>query len=523
MKKTVIILMLLTVISKLLGFGRDLVLSYFYGTSNISDIYLISLTIPTVLFAVIGKGIASGFIPLYTRIQRQEGGERANQFTNNLVNLVLIICTVIFMLGLFFTDSIVNLFASGFEGETLKLTVSFTRISLAGVYFVGLNYVYTAFLQVKGVFIAPTLMGIPANLIFIGSIIVSAYTNIYFLAVGALIALFSQYFLLIIYGYKSQYKYQFKLDIRDKNIRKMMVLAVPAIVGTSVAQINLLIDRTLASMLVVGGIAALNYASTLSVVIIGIFVLSISTVLYPKISKICAENKMDELKVVLSGAIGAVNVMVMPAIVGLMIFVEPIVELLYGRGQFDSQAIALTSSALFYYSIGIIGLSHREILTNTFYSLQDTKTPMINATGAMGLNIVLNFVFSSFMGIGGLALATSVSSIVGTLLLLISLRKKIGTLGLKDIAVSFMKIVIASLIMGALSWFVYGLLLTHLSLEVALLLSIVLGAIVYIVLIYLLKVKEMNTILFDIQEKFIRKKRRQPLRIFLNVKGGTHN
>jgi putative peptidoglycan lipid II flippase len=489
-----------------MGFGRDLVLSYFYGTSNISDIYLISLTIPTVLFAVIGKGISSGFIPLYTRIEGKDGSIKANQFTNNLINLVLIICTIIFMLGMIFTDSVVKLFASGFEGKTLELTIQFTRISLAGVYFVGLNYVYTAFLQIKGVFIAPTLMGIPANLIFIGSIFVSSFTNIYVLSVGALLAIFSQFFLLFIYGYKSKYKYQFKLNIKDENIRKMMKLSLPAILGTSVAQINLLIDRTLASMLAVGGIAALNYASTLSVVIIGIFVLSISSVLYPKISKISAENKMDELKIVLSGAIGAVNVMVLPAIVGLMIFVEPIVEFLYGRGQFDEHAIVMTSGALFFYSIGIIGLSHREILTNTFYSLQDTKTPMINAAGAMGLNIVLNFVFSSFMGIGGLALATSVSSIVGTWILLVSLRKKIGTLGLKDIVFSFVKILIASLIMGALSRFIYGLLLNRLGLTSSLLLSILIGAIVYIILIYLFKVKEMNIIIFDIKERFTRQK-----------------
>src|SRR3954453_18739530 len=101
MKKTVIILMLVTIISKFLGFGRDIILSYFYGASNISDIYIVSLTIPTILFAVIGKGIAAGFIPLYTRIESKEGTEKANQFTNNVVNLVLFICTVIFILGMF--------------------------------------------------------------------------------------------------------------------------------------------------------------------------------------------------------------------------------------------------------------------------------------------------------------------------------------------------------------------------------------------------------------------------------------
>lgn len=502
MKKTVIILMLITVISKLLGFGRDIILSYYYGASNISDVYLISLTIPTILFAVIGKGISAGYIPLYTRIESKESTDKANQFTNNVVNLVLVISTVIFLVGMVFTESVVKLFASGFEGETLQLTINFTRITLAGVYFIGLNYVYVAFLQIKGVFIIPTLMGLPANLIFIGSIFISSFTNIYIMSIGALIAIFSQFLLLVVYGYKSKYRYKFRLDYKDTNIRKMMILALPAILGTSVSQINLLIDRTLASGIAVGGITALNYSSTLSVVIIGIFVLSISSILYPKISKICAENKMDELKTVLSGAISAVNVMVLPAVVGLMIFAEPIVVFLFGRGEFDSQAIAMTSSALFFYSIGIIGLSHREILTNTFYALQDTKTPMINAAGAMVLNIILNLILSKFLGISGLALATSISSIFCTLLLIINLRKKIGNIGLKTISSSFVKILIASLVMGVLSRIVYDLLLNTLNLYFSLLVAILLGTAIYCVLIYLLKIKEMNQIVIDLKGKF---------------------
>lgn len=506
MKKTVVILMLLTVISKLLGFGRDIILSYFYGASNISDVYLISLTIPTILFAVIGKGISAGYIPLYTRIENKESTETANQFTNNVVNLVIVICTVIFIVGLVFTESIVKLFASGFEGETLQLTINFTRITLAGVYFIGLNYIYVAFLQIKGVFIIPTLMGFPANVIFIGSIFISSFSNIYILSIGALIAIFSQFFLLIVYGYKNKYRYRFRLDFKDANIRKMAILAFPAILGTSVAQINLLIDRTLASSIAVGGITALNYSSTLSVVIIGIFVLSISSILYPKISKICAENRMDELITVLSGAISAVNVMVIPAIVGLMIFAEPIIVLLFGRGEFDSQAIAMTSSALFFYSIGIIGLSHREILTNTFYSLQDTKTPMINAAIAMVLNIILNLILSVFLGISGLALATSISSIFCTLLLLINLRKKIGNLGLKTISLSFIKIVIASLVMGVLSRIVYNLLLNTISLLFSLLIAVILGTVLYSIFIYLLKIKEMDQIVNEIKGKLLKSK-----------------
>jgi putative peptidoglycan lipid II flippase len=498
--------MLITIISKFLGFGRDIILSYFYGASSLSDVYLISMTIPTVILAIIGKGISAGFIPLYTRIEKNSGLEKSNVFTNHVVNLVLFISTIIFIAGLLFTESLIKLFASGFEGETLKLTINFTRITLVGVYFIGLNYVYSAYLQVKQVFIIPVILGLPSNLIVIASIIISSFTNVHILATGGLIAIMSQFLLLIAFGYKNSYRYKPKFDLKDENIRKIVILATPAILGTSVAQINLLIDRTMASNLAVGGITALNYASTLSVVIIGIFVLSISSVLYPKISKICAENKMEELKSVLSGAISAVNVLVMPAAVGLMIFAFPIVELLFGRGQFDSQAVEMTANALFFYSLGIIGLSHREILANTFYSLQDTKTPMINSAIAMALNIGLNLLLSRFLGIGGLALASSISAIFCTVLLLFSLKRKIGNMGLKKLLFSYMKIVIASLLMGAFSRFVYRLLIKTLTLPISLMIAVFLGIMVYFFIIYILKIKEINQVIFEIYAKFRKSK-----------------
>ncbi|MDQ1144590.1 putative peptidoglycan lipid II flippase [Bacillus sp. SORGH_AS 510] len=503
MKKTVAILMLVTIVSKILGFVRDIVLSYFYGASSISDVYLISLTIPIVIFSFIGKGISVGFIPMYTRIESSDGTERANNYANNVINFVFLICTIIFIGGMIFTESIVKLFASGFKGETLELTVKFTKITLIGVYFSGLNYVFLAYLQIKGLFIIPTLMGLPANVIMVASIYASSREGSYtLLAVGSLIAIFSQFLLLFIFSYKSNYRYKPRLNFKDENIKKMAILALPAILGTSVIQINLLIDRTLASKIAPGGIAALNYASTLSVVIIGIFVLSISSVLYPKLSKLSAENNISELKTVLSGAISAVNILVLPAVVGCMIFARPIVEFLYGRGSFDHEALRMTSSALFYFSIGIVGLSHRETLANTFYSLQDTRTPMINAAIAMVLNIILNLILSKYLGIGGLALATSISTIFCTLLLLFNLRKRIGSLGLTKVSFSFIKILIASLAMGGLSKFIYHLLLNKFSLDVSLILSVAVGATVYFIIIFLLRIQEVQMIFKELKEKF---------------------
>jgi putative peptidoglycan lipid II flippase len=505
MKKTVFIVIILTMFSKLLGFARDIILSYFYGASVISDAYLISMTIPTVIFAIIGKGISTGFIPMYTRIESQEGTEQANQYTNNLANFVLILCTIIFIIGMVFTEPIVKLFASGFEPEGMELTVRFTRITLISVYFVGMNYVLSAYLQVKEIFVVSALLGLPANFVVIGSFYMSSITNINVLAIGNLLAIVVQFLLLFFYSYKKKFRYNLKLDLKDRNIRKMMLLAMPVIFGSSVAQINILVDRTLASGLSLGGISALTYANTINLIILGIVVSTITSVLFPKISKMAVENDMKGLKNSIKEAITTINIFVVPVTVFYMIFAEPIVQMLYGRGEFDSDAVALTSSALFFFAIGLVGFSQRELLSNVFYSLQDTKTPMINATIAFVINIVLNVILSRFLGIGGLALATSISVLFCSLLLFRNLRNRIGNFGSKTVMISFIKLIIASVGMGAVSKWVYGLLLLKYGLQNSLVASFSLGILLYIGAIYLLDISEMKNFVLDLKNKVKRK------------------
>jgi putative peptidoglycan lipid II flippase len=227
----------------------------------------------------------------------------------------------------------------------------------------------------------------------------------------------------------------------------------------------------------------------------GIIVISIVTVMYPLISKMAAEKNFAGLKRALSQAISGINLLVIPATVGAMIFAEPIVRMLFGRGAFDEQAIMLTSVALFFYALGMVGIGLREVLSRAFYSLRDTKTPMYNATIAVTLNIVLNIILSRFIGLGGLALATSISALFCTFLLFISLRKKIGPFGLLEITRSFVKIVVASLVMGLLAKWVYEVLLLYLSANISLLLAIAIGAGVYFVLIYFMKIKEVEEII----------------------------
>lgn len=501
MKKMALTIMLLTMCTKILGFGRELVLSYFYGTSGISDAYLISLTIPVTIFSLIGTGIVTGYIPVYSRIISERGHKYAEDFTNNIINFILFSCLIIIIIVQIFTPQLVKMFASGFEGEVLELSITFTRIFIFSILFYSITFIMNSYLQTNNNFIIPVLGSIPLNVVSIISIALSAKYNTYLISLGALFAALFQALLLLLFAYKKGYRYRFLFRIDDSNLKTMAILSIPIIIGISVNQINVLVDRTIASRLAVGGISALNYANRLNLFIQSIFVTSLATVMYPTISKMATENNIDGLKKSMLETIGIINILVLPVAVGTMIFSKPAVRLLFGRGAFDTNAIIMTSNALLFYSIGMVGFGLREILSRVFYSMQDTKRPMINAIIGMVLNITLNIILSRYLGIGGLALATSIAATFTTMLLFISLRKKIGPFGMKQISISFLKILFASLVMGGIAKVCFDYLTSTLSQNRALLIAIGIGAISYFVIIYFMKIEDVDAVVGAIKRK----------------------
>lgn len=504
MKKTALVIMIITLFSKILGFGRDVFLSYYFGASDISDAYLISLTIPNVIFGLIGTGIVTAYIPMQSRIVEDLGDNEGSYFTSNFTNITLVIITFIYIVGIIFTEPLVKLFALGFSGETLSLTIKFTKISLMGMYFSSLIAIFSGYLQIKNNYIVPALVGFPLNIIIIVSIMVASKGNYSVLAIGTLIAMASQFIMMIPFIKKEKYDHSFFLNFKDNRMLKTLYIAFPVIIGTSVNQINILVDKTIASSLAIGGISALNYANRLNLFIQGLFVTSIITAMYPKISSYASKQNSDGIKKILKEAISIISIFVMPITVGTMIFSKQVVNVLFGRGAFDITAIHMTSSALFFYAIGMMGFGLREVLARGFYSMQDTKTPMINAATGMIINICLNILLSKYMGLSGLALATSIAALFTTLLLFVSLRRKIGPFGMKQISISFLKILFASLIMGGLAKLSYNYLTSFLSQNLSLLIAIGVGASSYFVIIYFMKIEDVDVIFGAIKKKLRR-------------------
>ena len=501
-------LMIATLLSKVLGFGRELALASAYGASNYSDAFLVSLNIPTVIFSVIGTSLGTAFIPLYWDVNKNKGDEDALKFTNNVLNVVLSLCLIFSALGIIFAENIVRIFAVGFEAEVFNIAVFYTRIMLLGLMCLGMNYMMSAYLQVKENFVVPGLMAIPYNIILIATILISAKVNPNFLAVGALIGLSSQVLFQLPFAIKKKYKYKFTYDLKDEYLKKMFWLVLPVLAGVAVNQINAIVDKSLASTLVEGSISALNYGNRLVQFVLGLFIVSISTVIYPLLAKLSNEKNVKQFNKTISTSINTVILLVIPVSVGAISLAQPIVKLLFERGAFDSTATQMTVAALVCYSIGIIGFGLRDILGKVFYSLQDTKTPMINGALCMVLNIIMNITFITVFNFGhaGLALATSISSILCIILLLFNLYKKIGDFGIKDILKVLAKVLVISVIMAVAVKLSYVKLAAVLGggfiqQSLTLMISVMVGVVIYGAGVYCAKIEETHTIIDKVKAK----------------------
>lgn len=505
--RAVFLIMMVTLISKVLGFVREILLGSTYGASSTTDAYLISLTVPTILFTCIASAIATTYIPVYAEIRSKHAEEYGLLFTNKLINIVVVFSTILTVLGILLTRPIVSLIAMGFDDSTLDLAIGFTKVTFPMMIFIGLTYVFVGFLQSNNQFLAPASINIPNNSLLIGILSMSSIFGMNGLLIGTLVGAVFQVLIQLPAAKRKGFKYKFIIDISDPYIKKIGLLAVPVVIGVAVQQINTLVDRALASGLVAGSISALNFANRLNGFVFGIFSVSISTAMYPLLSSLTNQGDYDKLKEIFVKTINLISILMIPITVGAVVLRVPIVSVLFERGQFDHHATLMTASALLFYSLGMVFFGYRDILNRVFFSLQDTKTPMVNGIIAVISNIILNLILVKYLQHSGLALATSITAALTTLLLFANIQKKIGHVGGKSIGVVFCKALIASVMMGI----TISLLNNHvfvtsggsgLQAFITLFAMIVIGSLIYALMLVLFKVEEFQWGLEQIKNKF---------------------
>ncbi|SCY87106.1 murein biosynthesis integral membrane protein MurJ [Alkaliphilus peptidifermentans] len=508
--KSTIIIMIFILVSKILGFSRDILIASNYGAGEIADTFLIVFKASSIAIVMINSVVHTTLLPVLTEISAKKGRAKEIEFVNEFINGALILTGLIAILGWIFSPLIIKILAPAFVGEQFKLAVELNRIGFPMIILVAAASTITIFLQKNEEFTIPAATGLPLNITYIVFLVFLSHRfGIKGLMYTVLIAHSTQLFFQLPYAYKMGFRYKFKISRSNPYLKKTLLLSAPIIIGAAIQQINTIIDRNIASRLEVGSISALTYAVRLEEFIVGVFIVAVSTVFFPMLTREFENNDYGEMKNIMGYGINFILMITIPATIGIILLAFPIVELLFQRNAFDQRATFMTANALIFYSVGLPGIGVREMLLRMFYSLQDTKTPMKNGIIAVIINITLNLILVRFMQHRGLALATGISALISATLLTISLKKKMGTIGGTNLLSSFLKITLASLAMGIIvfllkPYFIGNFSGSFMRDSLQLGIIILIGVVSYFSICYILKIRELR-FLFEIGIEKIRR------------------
>lgn len=463
-RKETLYLIYFSIFGKILVFIKDILIAGRLGTYSGMDNYFLALSTIMLPTKVIADGIIISMIPLLQIIKEEEGENRRIDYTNNLANITLIIATGIIALGYMFAPNIISLFGPGLKGAGLNQAITIFRIGLPIIFVSWFRALTAGYLQSEHAFRAGAKGLVSNPLIFI--IYLVFFVNIYGikgLMIAGSIAIFSQGYLLYDAMRKRGFKYKWKFNFRDKYLKKMMSFFIPVIAGFGVNEVNASIDNAIASTLPQGSIAELNYANDIISLFLGIFVAAIVTVIFPVLSESHNRKDMEDLKGGVKYGVNTILTFAIPISIILITMSAPIVKIFFERGAFNAESTFFTAQALSYLSIGFIALTFIPMITRAYYSIHDMKTPFFIGILMFVINIFLDIVLAPTMGAAGIALGTSISSIVFAILGLYDLNRKLKLFTYNDLGERLIKISVGAVIMFTGIILTYGTVATSFS------------------------------------------------------------
>ena len=491
--QTAIAMAALTLISKCLGFVREMVMAGCFGTSYVVDAYVMAQNIPNILFAGILSAVSTSFMPLFSEKMEQEGEASGNRFVNEVLNLLLKTSVVVAIFGVVFAKQFVQVFASGFTGEQVTLTVFFVKIAFLFLIFTSANNLLTAYLQYKNVFLPQIVFGYLQNIIIITFVIIGAYVNEKLIIFGLLISYTLINLLLIRLANKKGLKRKFSLE--NSGVAKQIIaLALPVFIGGYVAQINTYVDKMLASGLPEGSVASLNYALIIVSLVSGLTVSIISTITFPKLNQARAAGNQDYYNEMLSKSFNLIFIIAVPFAMGAMAFSKEVVQVIYERGAFDTTATAMTAVALFWYGPHLAVSALNTPVIQAFQSHKDMVTPMWIGVVIVAVNVSLNLLLIENMGMAGLAFATSIAGAVGLVLRMMMLKKKFADVHLIESVSKLIKIALAAGTSVAIANVTYDWLASTVWMPrlIYLGVAVCLAAMIYLIMLSVLNVQEIE-------------------------------
>ncbi|MBI2877370.1 MAG: murein biosynthesis integral membrane protein MurJ [Candidatus Tectomicrobia bacterium] len=492
---------LATLLSRILGVIRDMIIAYYFGARFAGEAFVVAFRIPNLLRQLVAEGsLTVSFIPVFTDYLVNKPRQDADKLAQVIFTFLLFSLAGIVVLGMILSPWIVTIMTPGFQAypEKLALTIYLTRLLFPYLFFIGLVAFAMGVLNSFHHFAAPALAPVFLNLWMIAApILLVPYFErpITALVVGVLLGGVTQLLFQLPFLRRQGIHLKLDTDLSHPGAVQIGRLMIPRVFGVAVAQVTVFFNTFLASYCEPGSNFYLYYADRLMELPLGVFAIALGTVALPTFSRHAAEAQPQEMMKSLSFALRTVLFINLPAMTGLIVLSQPIVNVLFQRGEFDLPTTLATSQALICYAAGLWAFSALRVVVPAFYALQDTRTPVQVAFLALGTHILLSLLLVSPLSFRGLALSSSISSTVNLLILLFILRKRLGRIGGREILFSTLRISGASLGMGGIAYLVSQTTSwTSTGLEMGKLFSlggaIVLSVATYLVLCHLLRSPE---------------------------------
>jgi putative peptidoglycan lipid II flippase len=456
-----------TMASRLLGVVREMVLARLFGASATPamDAFNVAFRVPNLVRDLFAEGaMTAAFVPTFTRTLQSRGRDAAWRLGNLVINSLLVVTGAIVILAIVFADPITRAIASGEEFASipgkLALTTQLTRIMMPFLTTVAVAVAVMGMLNALHRFFLPALSPAMFNVVTIlGAFLLVplmepiGLPRIAGIAIATVLGGVGQIAIQWPALRKEGFRYQPILNFRDSGVLEILRLMGPATLGLAAVQINVLVNTSLATTEPQGAVTWLQVAFRLMYLPIGLFGVSVATAALPDLSKHAAADDHEAMRRTISTGLRMMLMLNVPATIGLVVLAQPIVELLLEYDRFTAHDTVSTAAALMFYAPGLVGYSAVKIASPSFYSLGNSRIPATVSVASVGVNLVLNIMLVRVMGYRGLALGTAIAAIFNASTLLILLSRRLDGLDGRRLLVAFTKILVASALMGATSFY----------------------------------------------------------------------
>lgn len=426
MFKSSFIVMVINMLSRILGLVREMIIGSVFGASGMTDAYVSATKIPNFFTTLFGEGsLGTVFIPIYNRGLEEKGKEKTDEFVFSILNLIIAFTSTMSVIMILFSKQILKITTGFADPERFEAANGLLKIVAFYFLFIALSGVVSSLLNNYKKFAVAASMGIVFNLVIIvGTLLLKNKMGIYGLGVAYLLSGVFQLLMMLPQFFQIMKTYKFVFNLKDPYVKEMFVLMVPTLIGIFGYQINEIVDNRFATMLPAGTASALNYASRLYLLPIGVFAISLSVVIFPTLSRAVVKNKRKKVRKVVQEGLAMLAFLIVPSSVILFGYAREIVTLVYKRGHFSNKAVTLTSETLQFYALGLLFFSTIHLLTRSHYVYKDRKLPVISSFIGIFTNILLDFLLYKQYRHVGLTFATSFAAMINFLILFVSLQRR---------------------------------------------------------------------------------------------------